>query len=131
MAKIDIDKLSLTVIQTLKEYSELTAQEVEKAVVATAKETVKELKTTSPVGATGEYAKSWTYKRDGEASGRSRFNMIVHSKKPDYRLTHLLEHGHAKVNGGRVAAIPHIKAAEINAEKRLLEKLKSGIGGIK
>ena len=52
---------------------------------------------------------SWSYKRDENLSGRHRYDMVVYSQKPEYRLTHLLEKGHAKRNGGRVDGIPHIK----------------------
>lgn len=127
MAKIDIDKLSLTVIQALQEYADFTSEVVEKAVVETARETVKELKVTSPVGDSGDYSESWTYKRDKEVKGRNRYNMIVHSKKPDYRLTHLLEYGHAKVNGGRTRAFPHIKNAELNAIEKLEAKIRNEV----
>ena len=127
MAKIDIDKLSLTVIAELKLFSRVTTEIVEKAVVETAKETVNELRITSPEGDTGEYKKSWKYKRDSEAKGKNKYNMIVYSKKPNYRLTHLLENGHAKVNGGRTKPIPHIKNAEETAKKRLENKIIRGI----
>ncbi len=111
----------------LQVYAEATTEIVEEAVLETAKETVNELRITSPVGDTGDYAESWKYKRDSEAKGKNKYNMIVYSKKPNYRLTHLLEHGHAKVNGGRTKAIPHIKNAEETAIKRLENKILRGI----
>lgn len=129
MAKIDTDKLSMEVIKNLQLYSKVTCEIVEKAVIETAKETVKELRVTSPEGATGEYAKSWKCKRDKEAKGKNRYNMIVYAQKPDYRLTHLLEHGHALIRGGRTRAFPHIKNAELNAIERLEAKIIRGIEG--
>lgn len=131
MAKIDIDNLAIHVMTELRLYGKATYEQVEKAVTETAKETVNELKITSPVGDTGDYAKSWRYKRDDKAKGRKKFNLIVYAKKPDYRITHLLEHGHAIVSGGRkkgeVKAIPHIKHAEEMAKKRLENKIIKGI----
>lgn len=47
----------------------------------------------------------------------------VHNKT-DYQLTHLLEDGYAKVNGGRVEGKPHIGPAEQHAEEKLLKKVK-------
>ena len=70
--------------------------------------TVKRLKSTSPKGATGRYAKSWKAKaQDG--------GQVVYNEK-HYRLTHLLENGHDIVSNGKkvghAKAQPHIKPAE-------------------
>ena len=67
---------------------------------------------------TGEYAKGWTYTVKETAPGS--FTGVVYQKnKPG--LTHLLEKGHAKRNGGRVAGIPHIEPAFEDARKTLEE----------
>ena len=83
-----------------------------------AKSAVKQLKATSPKR-TGRYASGWTRKKKGNA-------IIVHNKQ--YQLTHLLEKGHAKRGGGRVAARVHIapveKRVQSMAEPVLRKKLK-------
>ena len=48
MAKIDIDRMALSVQQVLDEYREDVTSAMEEAVKKTAKETVKLLKQTSP-----------------------------------------------------------------------------------
>lgn len=123
MATINIDKLAVEVLKNLEIYRENTVESVEQAVLETAKETVKELQKTSPIGPTGDYAESWAQKKDNSIRGKWRLSRVVYSRKPDYRLTHLLEFGHAKVNGGRVEARPHIRKAEDNALVRLNAKL--------
>ena len=54
---------------------------------------------------------------------------VIIRNRTDYQLTHLLEHGHAKVNGGRVEGHPHIGPAEQRAEKKLLKKVKVVVKG--
>ena len=56
----------------------------------------------------GDYAKGWAYKVTSPAEG-SYHGTVYNSTK--YQLTHLLEKGHAKRGGGRVAGIPHIEPA--------------------
>ena len=97
--------------RSLAEYAEDVKQTVNEAAKNVGKETVKELKKTSPK-LTGNYKKGWTKKIQNK--GRGIKKVIVYNKNAPH-LTHLLEHGHAKRNGGRVAAKVHIEPAEIKA----------------
>ena len=70
----------------------------------------------------GEYAKSWTIRK-------TNLNRILHVKAPHYRLTHLLEKGHAKRNGGRVGAQPHIAPVEEFVNKEVEKRVIKALGG--
>ena len=118
-AKVNIDKLATEVVKQLDVYRDITVEIMTEAVNETAKATVAELKKTSPRDS-GEYAKSWKSKRDKSLKGKWAYSKIVYNDK-HYRLTHLLEKGHANVNGGSTAAQPHIAPAEEMA-KRLFEE---------
>ena len=113
-----VDDLANLVMDGLREYSELADTAMKKAVRKTAASVKKEISENAPKR-TGRYAKSWTAKKTKENS--HSLEMTVHSKDR-YQIAHLLEHGHAKRNGGRVAAFPHIAPAEENGAD-LLESL--------
>lgn len=125
--EISPDMFASAVNDILSEFREVTQEALKEATDEVAKETKARLKATSP-SRTGKYAKSWTYstKKNGNAYGK-----VIYSKEPSYRLTHLLEYGHALVRGGRTVgrakAHPHISKAEQQAidefERRLLDKL--------
>lgn len=127
MAKAD--EFAAAIGDVLAEYTEEVAAAVEDAVTVTAKETVKVVRreAQSVLGGSGAYAKSWAQKKAPAKLKTMRFERVVYSKPPYYRLAHLLEHGHAKVNGGRVAGRPHISAAEEYAIKRLDQLTRRGI----
>jgi hypothetical protein len=109
MAKISVDQLAAEIAKELSKYSQEVVEKVNVSSEKVGKAAVKKLKQTSPKK-TGKYAKSWTMKTE-KAIGQPH-TRIIHAKAPHYRLTHLLEHGHAKVGGGRVEGRPHIGPAE-------------------
>ena len=109
MANIKIDQLAAEIAKGLAEYSQDVIEKVNVSSEAVGKAAVKRLKQTSPKRY-GKYAKSWTMTTE-KAIGQPH-KRIVHAKAPHYRLTHLLEYGHAKVGGGRVEGRPHIRPAE-------------------
>ncbi len=107
-------------MRELENYADTTTDGVKAAVKKAANTVKKEISATAPVR-TGKYAKSWATKTTGENS--HALEITVHSRNR-YQLAHLLEHGHAKRNGGRVAARPHIAAAEQDG----IEELETEIG---
>lgn len=109
MAKIKIDQLAAEIAKGLAEYSQDVVEKVNVSSEKVGKAAVKRLKQTSPKRY-GNYAKSWAMKTEPEVGQPHK--RIVHVKAPHYRLTHLLEYGHAKVGGGRVEGRPHIRPAE-------------------
>jgi len=109
MTNISIDKLAAEIAKGLAEYSQDVVEKVNISSERVGKAAVKQLKSTSPKRY-GKYAKSWTVKTEPEVGQPD--NRIIHVKAPHYRLTHLLEHGHAKKGGGRVEGKPHIRPAE-------------------
>ena len=109
MANVSVDQLAVEIAKGLAEYSQDVVEKVNISSERVGKSAVKRLKETSPKRY-GKYAKSWTMTTE-KAIGQPDLR-IIHAKAPHYRLTHLLEHGHAKRGGGRVEGKPHIRPAE-------------------
>ena len=105
---IRIDQLADTVMKGLEDYAKLAVDDLKTDVQKAGKKVKEQIESTAPKD-TGKYAKSWAVKKTKETS--DSIQVVVHSKNR-YQLTHLLEFGHAKRGGGRVAARPHIAAAE-------------------
>ena len=117
-SRVTIDSLADAVMEGLTEYADLATDDMKVAVRKAGNTVRNEIKETAPKN-TGAYAKSWSFKTERETS--SSLHLIVHSRNR-YQLAHLLEFGHAKRGGGRVAAQPHIAPAE---EKGVSELEKS------
>ena len=119
MANIPIDRLADELVQAVKEYTDDVAEGVRKTVDKTAREVLKEAQALAPKR-TGEYAKTFTITKD---DGYGATRRIIWNKK-HYRRVHLLEFGHAKVNGGRVKEYPHLRPAYEKHGASLLDELK-------
>ena len=121
---IKIDELADAVAESLREYSEELMEDVKSSVKSAAKACVTELKETSPE-ATGSYKKGWQAKTAFESE--SDIRVQVHNRT-DYQLTHLLEDGHANVDGGFTPGIPHIGPAADRAADLLEKDVKIKVG---
>lgn len=115
-----IDQLAAEIAKHLRTYTTDVEQGVEKAKRKVAREAVEQLKATSPKN-TGQYAAGWRTKKVDSAV------VIYNATKGS--LTHLLEKGHAKVNGGRVPGQPHIRTAEQKAIKEYISEVEKVIKG--
>nr|DAX89284.1 MAG TPA: putative tail component [Caudoviricetes sp.] len=120
---MEID-ISQEIEELLEEYGSRVIEKLNEAVDEQAKDTVKELKNTSPKRK-GKYARGWTVKKTKDISGG--VNAVVHNKRY-YRLTHLLENGHALKGGTkRARAFPHIAQAEEMTKSKFLQRLRGKI----
>ena len=123
--KCTIDNLAKTIMEGLQEYADVASEDVKTAVRKAGKNVKAEISANAPKR-TGAYAKSWAVKTEKETA--HSLEGVVHSKNR-YQIAHLLEHGHAKRGGGRVAGIPHIAPAEEKAVKQLEEDIVKKLGG--
>lgn len=121
-----LDLITDQLSEIFDEYSRDMKRKVNNSVDKVGKESVQQLKNTSPKRpGHGEYARSWEIKRE---RGRNGINDFTIHNKEHYRLTHLLEKGHVIVNAkgtyGRTSPIPHIKPVEDYFNTEVIEEIK-------
>lgn len=103
---VNINDLANEITSAVREYTEDVSTSIAKKVDEVAKKVLKETKQMAPKR-TGEYARTFKITKEDTFGSTKR---IIWNKK-HYRRVHLLEFGHAKVNGGRVPAYPHLRPA--------------------
>ena len=123
--RVSVDGMADAIMEELTKYSDLAADELKSAVKSTAQSVRKDIQASAP-SSTGRYKKSWSVKNVKETS--ESIDLVVHSRDR-YQLAHLLEHGHAKRGGGRVAARPHIAPAEQAGNEKLVKTIEQKLKG--
>lgn len=126
MSSIDLSNMAREMQRILDGYTSTITADTMKVVEEVGKETVEELKRTSPSGnrKKNKYKKSWKLKKE-------KGHVIVHNTQ--YQLTHLLEKGHLRRNGRfgtkppLTRPYPHIKPAEMEAVRKLQAGIESVI----
>lgn len=123
--RIDPDELTKALNDTLQAYAQVTEEAALEGCKETAQKAEEELHNAHPAGSErwgswDEYNKGWT---TSEVTKKNhKISVVVHNKTK-YQLTHLLEKGHALVNGGRARAFPHIEPVAEKAEDELLDNI--------
>jgi len=120
MAELDLTAQLMT---ALSQYTAEVAIEVKQACKDVSKEMTDNIKRDSPKK-TGDYAKGWKQKVEFEDKNNIR---ITTYNATDYQLTHLLEFGWAKTNGGRVEGKPHIGPNEEKAKTELVKRIEKAV----
>lgn len=131
-SRIKIDGLESAILKELSNYRNATEEAMSKAVNETASIAVQKLHNANPTGSGeygswDEYNKGWTGTKQNK--GRNKCGIVIHNKT-HYRLTHLLENGHALKNGGRTRAFPHIAPVDEECEKLMMEAITNGLESI-
>ena len=107
---IDVDQLGEAIAQELTLYGQNVIDGVKNEAKASMGRLVKQTKATAPVGHRKKhYRDSITSRKTSENDHAITYVWYV--KGPDYRLSHLLEKGHALRNGGRVEGTHFIEKA--------------------
>lgn len=127
--QVAIDNIGIEIGRQLAEYREDLQKRVNAQAEHFARRLVKRTKATAPKGKRRpHYRSKIAYMETAKALGKKVYTWYVKGK--DYRLTHLLVHGHATKNGGRSKADPFLQNAVNEVipefEKAVEEECKRG-----
>lgn len=130
--KVTPDNMGAALNEILTDYFEAVVKDTKSAVEATGELAVKTARTYASRIGKGKYAKSLTMEKEAD-TGRVYMSASVTIYSKQYRLAHLLEHGHVLKSHGRVVgatrAFPHFAPAEALAEATLQKKIEQAIKG--
>ena len=128
MVNVDIDHLAEAINRELTIYSTEVTDTIKKGTKEHMNDLVKKTKATAPVGKRKKhYRDNITSKKVEE--NRNGVTYVWYVKGPDYRLSHLLEKGHATKKGGRVNGTHFIEKASdevISAYTQWIEEVLNG-----
>lgn len=127
--KVKPENLGAAIDEILTDYAEKVVTDTKEAVVETGKMAAKTAQAYAGRIGRGQYAKS--IKSKTESSNSFGTSVVVYSTQ--YRIAHLLEHGHVVKRGGKVVgkarAFPHFSLAEATAETMLVRKIEQLVKG--
>lgn len=92
-------------------YSEEVEERLREATRESMAKLVRKTKATAPKGKRGNFRKNIAGDFRQLKKGNRNIKATWYVKAPDYRLTHLLVHGHATRDGGRTKADPFLANA--------------------
>ena len=122
MVKVKVENLNKIIVEELRLYAKEVTEDVDKTAKASMDKLVELTKHDAPEGHRQKHFKDFiTSKKINE--GR----YLWYVKAPEYRLTHLLENGHAVWNGQRAKAHHFIEPNNQKVQKEYEEEIKKVI----
>lgn len=121
---VRIEQLGAALSAVLDGYSKEVKEKADQAGEKSIKKLVKLTKASAPIK-TGSFYRNIAWVAKPNVYGGKDFHWYV--KAPDHRLTHLLVHGHATVNGGRVAGDPFLHNALDEVLPEYLEAIEEAL----
>lgn len=100
--------LGTAIQQELELYHQDVIEKVNEAGKTASKKLLKQTKANAPK-ASGDFRKSLAVAEEDNGHGAKKFTL--YARAPKHRIFHLLVHGHAKENGGRVPGDPFLQKA--------------------
>lgn len=119
------EDLGAAIEQELTMYHSSVVDAIDRLSKEAASELVEKTKATAPVGARGNFRRNISSKVLCKTSTGSTHVWYV--KSPDYRLTHLLVHGHATKDGGRTKPNLFLENAVADVLPKYKEKVEEAI----
>lgn len=121
-----IDELSNAIADTMSAYSGEVETAIPNIIDSVAEGLAQDISANAPKRR-GKYAKGWTVKNAGAKVRSSEGYAKLVCNPKSYALSHLLEYGHAKRGGGRVAAKPHIRPATDARMEELQKRIEEAV----
>ena len=121
---VSVDGLADAIMDALQEFETEATEAVKESVVSAADTCLASVSANSPKDS-GDYQKGWRVKKVYEGEHDMRVRVY---NKDHYQRTHLLEDGHANVDGGRTEGKPHIGPAADQASRVLERDIKIKVG---
>ena len=122
---VQSDRLTNAVLEMVREYHEDVSDKVYKVGHKAIKELERKTIDTAPIGRRGEFRPHIASKSERDRLDRMKHTWYV--KAPEYRLTHLLVHGHKLWWGGRARANPFLKNALADVLNDYIEDVEKAI----
>ena len=121
---VSVNGLADAIMDALQEFETEATEAVKESVVSAADACLASVKANSPKDS-GDYQEGWRVKKVYEGEHDMRIRVY---NKDHYQRTHLLEDGHANVDGGRTEGKPHIGPAADQASRVLERDIKIKVG---
>ena len=125
VSRVSVTGLGTVLQQTLTLYHQDVNERIDECSKKAAKDLEKRTKATAPVGYRGSFKRNISSKQLKKSLNGSTYVWYV--KAPDYRLTHLLVHGHATKDGDHTQGDPFLVDALAVVEKDYEEAIKEAL----